>query len=227
MRELFLEVALRTLVFETLGNPEKEREFTVEDLRRWGFDLLYGKKNGELTYFTGAVGKEAGDRWEEEGTTYEVEEVLLELPPRKRLLARVYTKEGTAYLTAYLREGREDLEILNLPAAELLYAFFVKHHLHHLVNALKSVGVATEFFKQRGSETVPLPYSKLPTVARDFLKRAKKVEERAGWGRVALAYFGKTKDKDDRFRVSWLLPTVALFDLDLAEKANTALGEFK
>ncbi|NPB06041.1 MAG: TIGR00703 family protein [Aquificae bacterium] len=227
MRELPLEVALRTLVFETLGRPEKEREFTVEDLRRWGFDLLYGKVNGRPAFFVGKLGTEVGDAWEEEGKAYEVEEVLLELPPKKRLLARVFTRNGTAFLSAYLREGEQDEEILRLPAAELLYAFFVKHHLHHLINALKSVGIVTEFFKQRGSETVPLPYEKLPLVARDFLERAKRVEKMAGYGRVALAYFGKTRDKDNRFRVSWLLPTVALFDLEVSEKANTALGEFK
>ena len=226
-KELAEKIALNTLVFETFGQPEKEREFEIEDLRRWGFDLILGKKNGVRTFFASEIGREVGEKWEEGGATYEVEEILLELPKNKKLLAKIRTQEGQAYIIAYLREGDEDLEILRVPAPSLLMAFFRKHHLHELANSLKSVGVITEFYKQRGHESVPLPYKKLPLVAKDFLERAKKVEKMAGFGRVSLAYFGKTREKDNRFRVSWLLPTIALFDIDIAEKANTALGEFK
>lgn len=226
-KELVEKIALNTLVFETLGQPEKEREFTIQDLRRWGFDLILGKKNGVRTFFASQAGREVGDKWEEGGATYEIEEILLELPENKKLFAHIETSEGVAYIVAELREGKENLEILRTPAPTLLMAFFKKHRLHELANNLKSMGVITEFYKQRGRESLPLPYKKLPLVARDFLERAKKVEKMAGFGRVALAYFGKTREKDNRFRVSWLLPTIALFDIDISEKANTALEEFK
>jgi uncharacterized protein (UPF0128 family) len=40
--------AINTLVFETLGQPEKEREFKLKSLKKWGFDLLLGKKMEKL-----------------------------------------------------------------------------------------------------------------------------------------------------------------------------------
>jgi len=81
--------------------------------------------------------------------------------------------------------------------------------------------------KQRGQEGKPYPFEKLPNVARRFLREAKKVEKEAGFGRVALAYFGENKDGEPRFRVSWLLPTIALFEIDIAEKADKILAAFK
>jgi len=41
---------LNTLVFETLGNPEREREFKIKQLKKWGFDLVFGKIDGEETF---------------------------------------------------------------------------------------------------------------------------------------------------------------------------------
>ncbi|NPA88381.1 MAG: TIGR00703 family protein, partial [Epsilonproteobacteria bacterium] len=49
--ELRREQLLNTLVFETLGAPEREREFKIKSLKKWGFDLVFGKKDGEETYF--------------------------------------------------------------------------------------------------------------------------------------------------------------------------------
>jgi len=66
--------ALNTLVFETLGQPEKEREFKFKSLKRWGLDLILGKKGGEETYFVAEYGKrKKGDVYEEEGVEYLVQ----------------------------------------------------------------------------------------------------------------------------------------------------------
>ena len=220
--------ALNTLVFETLGQPEKEREFKFKSLKRWGLDLILGKKGGEETYFVAEYGKRAkGDVYEEEGVKYEVSEILEELPKNKKLFAHIEMENGRAYLVGELREGEHNIEILRLPAASLLLAYFKKHRLHHLIEALRNVGTATELVKQRGQEGKPYPFEKLPNVARRFLREAKKVEKEAGFGRVALAYFGENKDGDARFRVSWLLPTIALFEIDIAEKADKILAAFK
>ncbi len=220
--------ALNTLVFETLGQPEKEREFKFKDLKRWGLDLILGKKGGEQTYFVAEYGKRhAGESYEEDGVRYEVSEILTELPANKRLFAHIEMHEGRAYIVGQLREGSDNIEILRIPAASALLAYFKKHKLHHLIEALRNVGTATELVKQRGQEGKPYPFEKLPNVARRFLREAKKVEKEAGFGRVALAYFGENKDGDARFRVSWLLPTIALFDIDIAEKADKILAAFK
>jgi len=96
-----------------------------------------------------------------------------------------------------------------------------------VIEALRSVGTAAGLIKQRGQEGRPVPFQQLPNVARRFLRGARDVEKEARFGRVALAYWGENKDGDARFHVSWLLPTIALFDLSIAEKADKLLGAFK
>jgi uncharacterized protein (UPF0128 family) len=59
------------------------------------------------------------------------------------------------------------------------------------------------------------------------LREAKKIEKEAGFGRIALSYWGENKDVEPRFRVSWLLPTIALFDNSIAEKTDKTLAAFK
>ncbi len=228
IQELKETIALNTLVFETLGQPEKEREFKFKSLKRWGLDLILGKKGGKETYFVSEYGKrKKGDVYEEEGITYEVSEILEEMPKNKKLFAHIEMENGRAYIVGQLREGEDNIEILRLPAGSILLAYFKKHRLHALIEALKNVGIVTEFVKQRGQEGKPYPFEKLPNVARRFLREAKKLEKEAGFGRVALAYFGENKDGDPRFRVSWFLPTIALFEIDLAEKADKILAAFE
>ncbi len=117
--------ALNTLVFETLGQPEKEREFKFKSLKRWGLDLIIGKKDGKETFFVSEYGKrKAGDIYDEEGVHYEVTEILYEMPKNKKLFAHIEMENGRAYLVGELREGNENIEILRLPAASLLLAYF-------------------------------------------------------------------------------------------------------
>ena len=66
---------LNTLVFETLGNPEREREFKIKQLKKWGFDLIFGKIDGEEGFFA-ASDKNVGDKYEENEKSYEVVEIL-------------------------------------------------------------------------------------------------------------------------------------------------------
>ncbi len=223
-----MEQVVNTLVFETLGQPEKEREFKLKSLKRWGFDLLFGKKAGQSTFFTGALHQhEAGDVYTQEGIEYEVEEVLEELPKNKKIFAHIEMMEGRAYLIGELRELEQNIEILRIPAASVLLTFLKKHRLHHLIEALRSVGTAAELIKQRGQEGHPVPFHQLPNVARRFLRGARDVEKEARFGRVALAYWGENKDGDARFHLAWLLPTIALFDISIAEKADKLLGAFQ
>jgi len=220
--------AINTLVFETLGQPEKEREFKLKSLKRWGFDLLLGKKDGKATYFTAESGKrEVGEKFSEEDVYYEVEEIIHELPKNKKIFAHIEMIHGRAYLIGELREVEKNIEILRVPAGSILLTYFKKHKLHNLIEALRNVGTASELVKQRGQEGKPVPYEQLPNVPRRFLRGAKDLEKNAGFGRVALSYWGENKDGDARFRVSWLLPTIALFDIDIAEKADKLLAAFK
>ncbi len=109
---------------------------------------------------------------------YEVSGVLEELPKNKKLFAHIEIESGRAYLVGELREGTNNVEILRLPAASLLLAYFKNHKLQHLIEALKNVGTATELVKQRGQEGKPYPFEKLSNIARRFLREAKKLKKR-------------------------------------------------
>ena len=84
-------IALNTLVFETLGKPEKERSFSFGTLKRWGLDLLKGKKQGIETYFTSETGKHTrGEAFDENGEHYEVSEILNKMPAKKKVVSKSY-----------------------------------------------------------------------------------------------------------------------------------------
>ena len=105
---------LNTLVFETLGQPEKEREFKLKQLKKWGFDLIFGKKDNNETFFL-SIDKKVGDKFEENGNEYEVIELLKELPKNKKVFAHIEMIEGRAFLCVDLRDD-ENLEILRIEA---------------------------------------------------------------------------------------------------------------
>ncbi|BCD68820.1 TIGR00703 family protein [Nitratiruptor sp. YY09-18] len=228
LTELREKMLLNTLVFETLGAPEKEREFKIKSLKKWGFDLLFGKKNGQDSYFVAAEDKhKSGDTYESEGSSYEVTEVLKELPKNKKIYAHIEMIEGRAYLCADLREGDENIEILRLPAGEILLAYLKKHKFIKVIEALHNLGSAASLVKHHGEEGKPLPFEELPPIPRRFLRDAKKIEKEMGFGRIALAYFGENKEGKARYWMGWMVPTIALFDEHIAQKIDKTLAEFK
>ena len=217
---------LNTLVFETLGNPEREREFKIKQLKKWGFDLVFGKVDGEETFFA-SKDKNVGDKYEENEKNYEVVEILKELPKSKKLFAKIEMIEGRAYLYVYLREGDIDTPILHVPAGEILIAFLKKHKFINILEAIRNLGSAASLVKKRGDEGKPVSFEELPPVARRFLRDAKKIEKEMGFGRVALSYFGENKSGEARYWMGWMVPTIALFDEKISEKIDKALAEFK
>jgi uncharacterized protein (TIGR00703 family) len=224
--ELRREQLLNTLVFETLGEPSREREFKIKSLKKWGFDLVFGKKDGEETYFA-AADKKAGDKYTENEVEHEVIEVLKELPKNKKMYAKIEMIEGKAYLYVYLREDDIDTPVLHIPAGEILLAFLKKHKFIHIIEALRNLGSAASLVKKHGDEGKPLPFEELPPVARRFLRDAKKIEKEMGFGRIALAYFGENKSGEARYSLEWMVPTIALFDEQISQKIDKALAEFK
>jgi len=227
MSDLKTDLLLNTLVFETLGEPSREREFKLKSLKKWGFDLLFGKKEGVETFFTSPLDtRKSGDKYEEEEIGYEVTEVLKELPKNKKVFAHIEMMEGTAFLCVDLRD-KENLEILRVPAGEILLAFLKKHKFVHLINSLKNLGSAALLLKHHGLEGKPLPFQELPPVARRFLRESKKIEKEMGFGRVALSYFGEDKDKKARFWLEWMVPTISLFDEHISQKIDKVLAELK
>ncbi len=218
---------LNTLVFETLGQPEKEREFKLKSLKKWGFDLVFGKKDGEDAFFGVEEGKKAGDKFNKDDVEYEVKEILEKLPKNKKMFAKIEMVEGRAYLYVYLREGDIDTPILYVPAGEVLLAFLKKHKFIKIIEAIRNIGSAANLVKKHGDEGKPVSFEELPPVARRFLRDAKKIEKEMGFGRVALAYFGENKSGEARYWLEWMVPTIALFDEKISEKIDKALAEFK
>ncbi len=216
--------AVNTLVFETLGQPEREREFKFKSLKRWGLDLIEGRKNGVDTFFTAEIdSRKEGEKYNVEGVEYEVKRILKEMPAAKKIFAHIEMVNGTAYFQGELREGDENVEIFWLPAGTLLMAFLKKNKLINIIESLKNIGTAVELIKKDGDEGKPYSFEELPSSIRNFLKEAKKIEKEAGFGRLAIAYFGENKSGKPRYWISWLLPTVALFELDLAVRINKLL----
>jgi len=224
--ELRMQQLLNTLVFETLGAPEREREFKIKSLKKWGFDLIFGLKNGEETFFA-ARDKKVGDKYEEGEDSFEVKEILENLPKNKKMFAKIEMVEGKAYLYVYLREDDIDTPILHIPAGEILIAFLKKHKFIHIIEAIRNLGSAASLVKKHGDEGKPLPFEELPPVPRRFLRDAKKIEKEMGFGRIALAYFGENKSGEARYWMEWMVPTIALFDEKISEKIDKALAEFK
>ena len=224
MQELKEQMLLNTLVFETLGNPEKERQFKLKQLKKWGFDLVFGKKDGIETYFA-AQNRSEGEKFESEGSEYEVTEILKELPKNTKVFAHIEMIEGRAWLYVDLREEEMNTPILQIPAGEILLAFLKKHRFSHLIASLKNLGSAASIVKHHGEEGKPLQFEELPPVPRRFLREAKKIEKEMGFGRIALAYFGENKDGKARYWMQWLVPTIALFDEHIAQKIDKTLAE--
>jgi uncharacterized protein (TIGR00703 family) len=219
-------MVLGTLVFETLGAPEREREFKIKSLKKWGFDLVSGTQGGKTVYGTRPEGAALGDRFEHEGESVSVTEVLKEYPKNAKAYARIEMQEGTAHLVLDL-EAEESQEILRVPAGEILLAFLKKHRLPHLAGALRTLGSATELVRHDGESGKPMSFGELPPVPRRFLRDAKKIEKDMGFGRIALAWFGENKEGKPRYRMSWMVPTIALFDEHIAERIDKALAELK
>ena len=220
----FEEVLRNTLVFETLGEPQKAREFKLKALKKWGFDLIFGKINNQECYFASA-NRQEGDKFVSDDNEYEVVSILKELPKNTKILANIEMIEGVAYLSVKLEENVTLQEILKIEVAKVLFAFLKKHKLAKLLETIKSIGSASNLVKGEKKEGIPKEFSQLPPVPRRFLREAKKVEKEMGFGRVTLAYYGENKDGKPRFYLEWLIPTIALFDESIAQKVDKTLAE--
>ncbi len=222
------QVALHTYVREAWGPIPSETEVRPKSLKAWGFDLIAGLRAGEPAVFVAdaADGREAGDVYEERGERFEVREVLQELPRGARLVVRMAPEERRGAARLYYRPDRgEETELLALPAAELLLAHFKKRGWGKLLEAFHSSGLTTELIQSRGGTGRARPYEALPPRMRRALREAgDTIRKRAGVGRFTLVYFGENKDGEDRYRVTWLLPTIRLLDADVAERAEGLLA---
>lgn len=222
------QMALNTFVREVWSEIPEEEEVKLRSLKAWGFDLIRGLRQGEAAMFVSEIerGRQVGDVYEEQGESFEVHEILSELPKGARLFIRVALEERRGVIRAYYQAtSGQRTELFSLPAAELLLAFFKKQGLAYLLKAFHSSGLTTELIQKNGDEGRAYTFEELPPHMRRPLREARDVlRKHTGMGRFTLAYFGQNKDGEDRYVVTWLLPTIRLFHLEVAQHVDKLLA---
>ncbi len=218
---------LNTFVREKWGEIPNELEVKLKSLKAWGFDLLMGLKGGESHMFVADEDdkRKKGDIYEEHGEKLEVKEVVSKLPKGSKIIINVELEDRRGIIKAYYRPqlGQEDL-LFSLPSAELLLVYFKKRGFNNLLKAFQSSGLTTEFIQKNGEQGKAYDYEELPPQMKRALREAwDLIRKKTKVGRFTLAYFGQNKDKKDRYIASWILPTIYLFDVEVAESLNKLL----
>jgi len=224
--EIKHSVLLETRVFEDGGAMPETAGFTFRDLKRWGFDLLSGKREGQSAWFLAEAEEQrrAGENFETGEGHFEVEQKHDALPDDTRLTGRLIMQDGRAMLALSL-EGRVNEKALAvLPAGEVLAWYLGKEGLHRILGAIRHAGTLTMLEAGHGQEGKAMPLDDMPAVFRRVLREARKLNRESGAGRIALTGFGQAKDGRWRYRLVWHLPTLALFDHGNAERIDQLLG---
>ncbi len=219
---------INTFVREKWGEIPNEIEVKLKSLKAWGFDLLSGIKGGQQCMFVADEDdkRKKGDIYEEQGETCEVNEVVEKLPKGSKIIVNVELEDRRGIVKAFYRDdnGKENL-LFSLPSAELLLVYFKKRKFNNLLNAFHSCGLTTEFIQKNGDQGRAVDYDELPQQMKRALREAWDIiRKKTSVGRFTLAYFGQNKDKKDRYIVNWIVPTIYLFDLDIAEAINKQLN---
>jgi uncharacterized protein (TIGR00703 family) len=222
------QVALNTFVREGWGEIPTELEVPLKALKSWGFDLVRGLRGGAEAIFVTPTekGYEPGDTFEERGEIFEVRELVKELGPKEKLFIEVTLEDRRGIIRGLRRTDVGDETVLfTLPAAQLLLAFLKKRGYGKLLEAFHSSGITSEFIQKNGEAGKAYPFEALPPKMRRALREAQDViKKHGGVGRFTLVYFGENKDGEDRHVVTWLLPTIRLFDVSLAENMDKLLA---
>jgi len=225
------DIALHTFVREHWEVIPDNIEVPLKSLKAWGFDLIFGLRSGKASVFVSEIedNRQVGDVYEEEGETFEVQEIVKSLPKGAHIVVEVGLQDRRGVMRGIYRAADgEETVLFTLPAAELLLAYFKKRRLNALIEAFHSSGLTTEFIQRRGTTGKPWDFDRLPSKMRQVLRIARDIiRDETGAGRFTLVYFGKNKDGDDRYIVTWLIPTIYLFNLDIAEKIDKSLAALR
>ncbi|WP_025209849.1 TIGR00703 family protein [Hippea sp. KM1] len=218
---------LNTFVRESWGVLPDQLEVKLKSLKAWGFDLLFGLRGGVESVFVSEVEnkRSVGDKYEENGEEFEVKSIPANLKEGAKLIIKVDLEDRRGTIRAYYSDQEHDDTLLfSLPAAELLLVYFKKNGFDRLLSAFRSSGLTTEFIQKNTEEGKAYDFDQLPLNMRRALREAKDlIRKHLKSGRFSLAYFGQNKDKKNRYMVSWIVPTICLFDVDIAEKLNRML----
>ncbi len=223
MMELKNQIALNTFVREKWEEIPERIEVKYKNLKAWGFDLAKILKGGQETFQAyEEQTRNPGDSYEQDGQQVEIKEIIENAPPNSKLIIYVTLEERRGVIKAYLQtEKGDEVLLFSTSAGELLLQYFRRKKLMHLIDAFQSSGLTTEFIRKRGSEGKAYDFDSLPPKMRRILREAGDiVRKHTKTGRFSLAYFGENKDKEDRYIATFLLPTIYLFDIDIAEQID-------
>jgi len=221
MKEMLFDVA----TFERYESLPSEVKFKVRTIRRWGFNFARGTVDGEEHYFLARSDRAVGEEFEEGGVLYKISEILEELPPKKRIRFRVDVIDGRAHVVGFLDDGTGEI-FFTIPAAALLEQYLTGNGYVQIRDNIRSISRTVEIEKKHGEIGRTYPYDAWPSELKEAYRRLKDVIKDAGFGRVAVSYFGKSEDGKLRYRVSVLVPTLALLDEEIAQELNKALSRF-
>ncbi|AEH24848.1 TIGR00703 family protein [Pyrococcus yayanosii] len=213
-------------IIENPGVVPAERRFRFRDLKAWGYDLHLGTIEGERAYFVFRAGeKQEGETYVVGGKEYYVEETQRDIPENARLLAKIVIEKGQPYLVFWLEEEDRSFPLAKEDPRIILRRFWEKEKFNQLLKHVRSVGLTTDFYKDNVFiKAIPLPYEEYPPKVRRVLRAVKDVHrDMTGFGRFVFQYFGE-EDKRHNYRLYWTLPTLHLFDLEVANEVDKILG---
>jgi len=157
-------------------------------------------------YFVSGVGeRKEGEEYTLEGKSYHVTKTQHEIPKNTRLLAKIVIKRGHPYLVFWLEE-----EERTYPLA--------KEHVNR-------IGLTTDFYKDNVFiKSIPLPYEEYPPKVRRVLREVRDIHrDLTGFGRFIFQYYGE-EGRIHNYSIWWLLPTIYLFDTEIANEVDKILG---
>ena len=218
-----------TLTVEKWDVLPTETAIKLKALKSWGLDLIAGTCDGEATWFVAdADSRKAGETFEADGRRYEVNEVIKTLPRNTRLILAVTSEDHEAVVEALIWEddAQRSVSLLRQNAAELLLALAKKNNLPQLLAHLHSAGLTTEVLKKHGETGRTTPFEDLPPAARRVLREAKDIlRKQLPAGRFELSWFGENKDGKPRYQASFLVPTLSLLDVQVANAVDKLFAE--
>ncbi|AAL81612.1 TIGR00703 family protein [Pyrococcus furiosus DSM 3638] len=213
-------------IIENPGVVPSERRFRMKDLKAWGYDLHLGTIEGERAYFVSRTGeREEGETYSLQGKTYHIEKTEKEIPENARLLARIVIERGQPYLEFWLEEEDTVYPLAKEDPRIILKRLWEKEKLNQLLKHVRAVGLTTDFYKDTVFiKSIPLPYEEYPPKVRRVLREVRDIHrDIMGFGRFVFQYFGE-ENKTHNYRLHWTLPTLHLFDVEIANEIDKVLG---
>lgn len=124
-----------------------------------------------------------------------------------------------------VRRGRAELSLARENPRIVLHRFLSEKGFKQLERYMGSIGLTTDFFKDRVFvKSLPLPYEEYPPKVRRVLREVRDLHsDMTGFGRFVFQYYGE-ESKVHSYRLWWLLPTIHLFDVEVANEVDKVLA---